>query len=183
LGLVGGQQRGGGRRAQRGPAGQRQPAQQPPYRLRLVGVAQPQGALHRLDGAVGAQVGGEGARRSRPEGRPGDPQRQRQPAAQVPHPLGGLGVVGAGGVLRGGRQQLLRARRVQRLHGQLVHPRGQVVGQAERSAGGDQDQAVGPFRDQRAHLEGVGGVVQDDRDRRPRQALVVQLAQPLDLLV
>src|SRR5690606_1026128 len=110
-------------------------------------------------------------------------QRQRQPAAQVPHPLGGLGVVGAGGVLRGGRQQLLRARRVQRLHGQLVHPRGQVVGQAERSAGGDQDQAVGPFRDQRAHLEGVGGVVQDDRDRRPRQALVVQLAQPLDLLV
>ncbi|MGX1367781.1 hypothetical protein RKD19_003140 [Streptomyces canus] len=60
---------------------------------------------------------------------------------------------------------------------------GEVRGQAERLARGDQDEAVGALGHQGADLLGVRGVVQHDRHRQPRQMLVIQLAQPLDLLV
>ena len=72
------------------------------------------------------------------------------------------------GVLRGRAQQLLGARRVQGLDGQLVHPGGEVGRQVEGLAGGDQDQAVGALRDQGADLLGVAGVVQHDRHRAGR---------------
>ncbi len=58
-----------------------------------------------------------------------------------------------------------------------------VVGQGERLARGDQHQAVGALRQQGADLLRVVGVVEDDGDRQPGQMLVVQLAEPFDLLV
>ncbi|CAM5683955.1 hypothetical protein STENM223S_02218 [Streptomyces tendae] len=62
LRLVRAEQRGGGSGTQRGASRQRQPPQQPPGRLRLVGVAQPQRPLDRFHGTVGAQVGRQLAR-------------------------------------------------------------------------------------------------------------------------
>jgi hypothetical protein len=64
-----------------------------------------------------------------------------------------------------------------------VYPGGQFGGQVEGLAGGDHDQAVRALGHQGGHLRDVGGVVQDDRHRQAGQLLVVQLAQPLDLLV
>ncbi|MDQ1048213.1 hypothetical protein QFZ76_006449 [Streptomyces sp. V4I2] len=64
-----------------------------------------------------------------------------------------------------------------------MHPGGHVGRQVERAAGGDQDEAVGALGNEGADLLRVEGVVQDDRDGQPGQMLVVQLAQPLDLLV
>lgn len=72
---------------------------------------------------------------------------------------------------------------VERVDGELMDPGGEVGGQGERGAGGDQDEAVGAFGDEDADLLGVGRVVQDDRHRQGRQVLVVQLAEPFDLLV
>lgn len=77
----------------------------------------------------------------------------------------------------------MRAVAVEGLDGELVDPGGEVGGQSERGAGGDQDEAVGAFRDEGADLLGVGGVVQHDRHRQGRQMLVIQLTQPFDLLV
>lgn len=77
----------------------------------------------------------------------------------------------------------MRAVAVEGLDGELVDPGGEVGGQSERGAGGDQDEAVGALRDEGADLLGVGGVVQHDRHRQGRQMLVVQLTQPFDLLV
>lgn len=104
-------------------------------------------------------------------------------AAQLPYPVGGLGVVRVRLLLRRRVQQFLGARRVQGVDRELVHPGGEVGGQVERFAGRDQDQAVRALGDQGADLLGVARVVQDDRDRQARQVLVVQLAEASDLLV
>ncbi len=65
----------------------------------------------------------------------------------------------------------------------MVHPRGDVGGQFEGLACGDEDQAVGALGQEGPHLGGVGGVVQDDRDGCSRQMLVVELTQAPYLLV
>ncbi|MGX1367782.1 hypothetical protein RKD19_003141 [Streptomyces canus] len=84
LRLVGGQQRGGRGGAERGPPGQREPAQQPPGLLGLVGVAQPQGAFDGSDRAVRAEIRGELARGAGAEGRARDTQGQGQSGRTAP---------------------------------------------------------------------------------------------------
>lgn len=182
--LVGGQQRRRGGGAQARPPGQREPAQQPPGLLGLVGVAQPQRPLHRLDRTVPGQTGGEVVAGAGAERGARYAQRERQPAAQLRDGVRRPGVVRP--LLRGpGRlaQQFLRAGRVERADRQLMDPGGDVVRQPERLPGGDQDEAVGALRDQGAHLRRVTGVVEDDRHGGTGQVLVVQLAQPPHLLL
>ncbi len=83
LRLLDTQQRRRGRRPQARPAHQRQPAQQPPGRLRLVGVAQRQRTLHRRHRAVGRQVRGQCGGGARAERGARHPQRQGQARAQL----------------------------------------------------------------------------------------------------
>ncbi|GAA2915838.1 hypothetical protein GCM10020221_09600 [Streptomyces thioluteus] len=171
-------------RAQRGPSAQREPAQQPAGVLVLVEVAQPQGPLDRAALPGGGQLRGQRPRGARAQRGTRHAQRQRQSSAQLPHIVEEMGVAECAVVLLGRRsQQLPRPRPIQRADLQLVGPGHQVRWEGERGGGRDQHQALGALGHERADLLRVGGVVEHDRDRQPRQVLVVDLRQPLEVLV